>query len=346
LTITSWGTKLAKLISEGTNKKHLVILLMLSLILAIFTVELVIMVSLHRFLPSLPSFVVGLIDGVLLILLLFPLLYLLVFQPLMSILNEREMADKKLRSAYAEMEKRVEERTKDLTLANEKLKKHSRKLEDANRLKDLFTDIMRHDLLNPAGVVSGAADVMMESTPDNKELQIINRNIKRLIDIIDNASKLSKLESQEELEKKELDLKEVLDTVIRDNEQLFEFMGIKIVNRVKRKHMIRANPMLEDLFQNLLSNAAKHAAEGKRAVIDLEDMGKSYRVSVEDYGPGVPDKYKEDIFVRFKRRSKGGVKGTGLGLAISKRIVKLHKGRIWVEDNPEGGSIFLVEIPK
>jgi signal transduction histidine kinase len=41
-----------------------------------------------------------------------------------------------------------------------------------------------------------------------------------------------------------------------------------------------------------------------------------------------------------------GVKGSGLGLAIVKRIIEMHKGRVWVEDNPESGSIFIVEIPK
>jgi len=52
------------------------------------------------------------------------------------------------------------------------------------------------------------------------------------------------------------------------------------------------------------------------------------------------------IFERFHREEKKGVKGSGLGLAIAGKIVELHKGRIWVEDNPEGGAVFVVEIPK
>lgn len=51
------------------------------------------------------------------------------------------------------------------------------------------------------------------------------------------------------------------------------------------------------------------------------------------------------IFERFRRGGKTGVKGSGLGLAIAGKIMELHNGRIWVEDNPEGGSIFIVEIP-
>ncbi|MEE8359091.1 MAG: HAMP domain-containing sensor histidine kinase [Candidatus Hydrothermarchaeales archaeon] len=58
------------------------------------------------------------------------------------------------------------------------------------------------------------------------------------------------------------------------------------------------------------------------------------------------DEFKEAVFRHFERVNKGGVKGTGLGLAISRRIVELHNGKIWVEDNPDGGSIFCINIRK
>ncbi len=67
---------------------------------------------------------------------------------------------------------------------------------------------------------------------------------------------------------------------------------------------------------------------------------------MKDWGYGIKDEDKEKLFTRFQRMDKKGVRGTGLGLAIVKRIVELHEGRVWVEDNLEGGSIFYVEIPK
>ncbi|NOZ76942.1 MAG: sensor histidine kinase [Euryarchaeota archaeon] len=109
---------------------------------------------------------------------------------------------------------------------------------------------------------------------------------------------------------------------------------------------VRGNPLIYDICSNLLSNAAKYGPMGGKVVVEIkgEDGGVSF--SVADNGPGVPDEHKESIFRRFQRRAKGGVKGTGLGLAIARRIVDIHKGRIWVEDNPEGGSIFRVWLPK
>ena len=80
--------------------------------------------------------------------------------------------------------------------------------------------------------------------------------------------------------------------------------------------------------------------------VGILDEGDSWRVYLKDFGPGIPDSDKEKIFTRFQRLEKESVQGTGLGLAIAWRLVKLHEGRIWVEDNPEGGSTFFVSLPK
>ena len=106
------------------------------------------------------------------------------------------------------------------------------------------------------------------------------------------------------------------------------------------------NPMIGDVFVNLASNAMKYAAAGKRVEIGIEDAGTDWKVAVKDFGPGISDDDKEKIFTRFERLQKEGVQGTGLGLAIARRVVDLHQGRIWVEDNPEGGCIFFVSLPK
>ena len=107
-----------------------------------------------------------------------------------------------------------------------------------------------------------------------------------------------------------------------------------------------ANPILADVFVNLITNAVKYASEGGRVEIGIRDGGDSWIATVMDYGPGIAEGDKAKVFTRFERLHKEGVKGTGLGLAIARRIVELHQGRIWVEDNPAGGTVFLVSLPK
>ena len=109
---------------------------------------------------------------------------------------------------------------------------------------------------------------------------------------------------------------------------------------------VRANPIVSEVFANLVSNAIKYGPEGGTVTVDVEDAGEHWVVAVADHGEGIRDQDKQRIFTRYERLEREGVKGTGLGLAIAKHIVELHRGKIWVEDNAGGGSVFRVALPK
>lgn len=234
----------------------------------------------------------------------------------------------------------------ELKTAEKELKIYAQELEHSNQIKDLFTDIMRHDLLNPASIIKGMTEILLVESSGRKELHVLKRHADRLIEMIQSASRLSKLESIDELEKQRLDLKELIDDAVENCKHLFREAGMQIINKSEDNVTFKANPVIVDVFLNLLANASKYAAEGKKVLIETEKDKGSITVMVKDYGPGIPDGEKEKIFDRFSRREKGVVKGTGLGLAIAKRIVELHGGSIRVEDNKPQGSIFIVELPK
>lgn len=238
---------------------------------------------------------------------------------------------------------------KDITRrrqAEEELKRYAQNLENSNKLKDLFMDIISHDILNQAGVIRGLSDLMLDEDPHNLDLQMIKMRTNKLIEIVDSAGKLAKLESGEGLKMETLDLCEVIKRAVGDVRHLIDAAGMEVENRVRGPLHIKANPVVEEVFINSLSNAAKYASDGKRVVIEAREGKGRVKVVVKDYGPGIPDEAKESIFGRFRRRNKEGVRGTGLGLAIAKRIVVIHSGKIWVEDTPQGGATFVVELPK
>jgi signal transduction histidine kinase len=133
--------------------------------------------------------------------------------------------------------------------------------------------------------------------------------------------------------------------VISDFTPMFRNTGMRVEFFGEEKCIAQVNPHIEEIFSNLLSNAVKYGPENTRITVGIKSDGKDWLVSVKDRGNRIPDEYKEIIFERFKRIEKRGVKGTGLGLSIVKRIVEIHKGKVWVEDNPDGGNIFLVTIP-
>ncbi|MFQ5888298.1 MAG: sensor histidine kinase [Candidatus Hydrothermarchaeales archaeon] len=164
--------------------------------------------------------------------------------------------------------------------------------------------------------------------------------------MIENASTLAKLESGEELEFKERDLSVILKSATEEMTNLADEKKMKIKIITKGEFKVLVNPLIQVVFSNFLSNAIKYGPEDSDVVVGIEESGPNWKISVADNGPGIPDKDKEAVFGRFKRIKKGPVNGTGLGLAIVRRVVESHKGRVWVEDNPEGGSIFFVQLKK
>jgi len=233
--------------------------------------------------------------------------------------------------------------------AEEEIKKYARELLESNRMKELFTDIMHHDLLNPLSIAKGYAELLHEAETDSRRLayiEAIERNVNKGITLIDSTTMLSKLESMESIGFEDLDIREIIEDVIENLTPMASEAGMKIESNITGSMPARANKIIEEVFSNLISNAVKYASGGKKIIIEGEDAGEFWRIKVVDFGEGIDDAYKTVVFERFRRMEKLGVKGSGLGLAIAGKIVELHKGRIWVEDNPEGGAVFNVEIPK
>lgn len=237
----------------------------------------------------------------------------------------------------------------EMKRAEEAVNKYTKQLEEANRIKSLFTDVLSHDILNPLNVANGYSELLKEKETDPHKkifLETIKRNLKKVRETTENAAIFSKLESLESIVFEELDLKEIIDEVVEEFKPVIADAGMILENNIIDPLQLKANTIIEDVFSNLISNAIKYAQEGKKVIISSEDKGDLIRIKVMDFGEGISDTYKDDIFERFQRKEKMGVKGSGLGLAIAKRIMKLHQGAIWVEDNPEGGAVFIVEIPK
>ena len=108
---------------------------------------------------------------------------------------------------------------------------------------------------------------------------------------------------------------------------------------------------LQQAFWNILSNAIKFTPDGGRISIETSSEDKPRRqiiVHITDTGVGIPHKYLDTIFEKFRRSGDALTnvnEGTGLGLAITKQIVEYHGGRIWAESAPGRGSTFSFTLP-
>jgi two-component system sensor histidine kinase KdpD len=104
--------------------------------------------------------------------------------------------------------------------------------------------------------------------------------------------------------------------------------------------------LIERVLSNLLENVAKYAKPGTTVRISAGPSGDKLLVSVRDEGPGLPPGQEEKIFEKFARGERdSATSGVGLGLSICRAIVDAHSGKIWAQNNPEGGATFFFTLP-
>jgi PAS domain S-box-containing protein len=238
----------------------------------------------------------------------------------------------------------------EMRKAEKQLKEYASQLERSNDLKDLFTDVMRHDLLNPAGLIKSFVDLLSEIETDDKKKRLlnnVNNATEKLISMIEDAAQLAKLESVDDINFVKVDLDSMIaDTVNGFTHQAAE-RNMSINVKMDKECYAFANPMIERVFVNLLSNSIKYSPNGSTITIDAMDIGDKWKLSFIDQGDGIPNDSKASVFERFKRLHKENIRGTGIGLAIVKRIMDLHMEVIDVDDNPEGkGSVFWLTLKK
>nr|WP_321498431.1 PAS domain S-box protein [uncultured Methanolobus sp.] len=260
-------------------------------------------------------------------------------------LNSR-LIEYKGEQAILSVARNITERKK----AEERLKRYAGELKQSNELKDLFTDIIRHDLLTPASVIKGYTEELLDTIHDEqarKLAQKVKSNNDRLIEMLETATTLAKLQKQDDIDFEVIDLIPVFKMVIDGFREQIEASHQTVNVHGDTCCPAIANPVIEEVFANLLSNAIKYSPLNSTIDVTFSEEANMWKIAVSDNGAGIPDSDKPLLFNRFQRADKRGIKGTGLGLAIVKRIIELHGGAYGVENNPEGkGSVFWITLKK
>jgi PAS domain S-box-containing protein len=233
-----------------------------------------------------------------------------------------------------------------LKRSEEKYRKLAEKLTNANSMKDLLLDVITHDLKNPAGVISGIADVTIKEHPNKEEIQMVKESSDSLLKTIDNAITLAEVTFGENLKTQMLDIKEIIEKVIREFKWGLESAGMILENNLTHPLLVRANPIIAEVFRNYISNAIKYASSGKRIVIHAEQKKDYIVIGISDFGESIRAENYERIFLRRAQLEPGVSHGRGLGLAIVRRIAEAHGGTVWVEANKPKGNIFYLKMPR
>jgi two-component system phosphate regulon sensor histidine kinase PhoR len=235
-------------------------------------------------------------------------------------------------------------------------------LHDLTRIKQVeemradFVANASHELRTPLASLSGFIETLQGSAKNDPQarerfLDIMKAQANRMARLIDDLLSLSRIELKAHVQPaNQVDLAPIVRQVADALQTLARDRGVEVkIDLPPEPLMVRADrDELIRVFENLVENALKYGASGKRIDIGLSPGDNEAVVAVRDYGPGIAPEHLPRLTERFYRvdvaesRAQGG---TGLGLALVKHILHRHRGRLSIDSAPGKGATFTVRLP-
>lgn len=242
------------------------------------------------------------------------------------------------------LEAMVEQRTRELQLYSDELKRSNRELQD-------FAFVASHDLQEPLRKIRAFGDRLKsrygEQLGEGSDyIQRMQNAAVRMSNLIDDLLTFSRVTTRAK-PFVDVNLDEVLEEVLDNLSIRIEETGA-VIEKDSLPVVKGDAPQIKQLLQNILSNALKFMPADVIPQIHIrcEQTDSHYCLRIEDNGIGFDNQYMEKIFTPFQRlHGKDEYQGTGIGLAICRRIVERHGGEICAESEPGAGATFIVKMP-
>ncbi len=297
---------------------------------------------------------------------------LLLFSLLWSVVLDRQVAARtrqldtrnaenaklyeKVREHAAQLEARVDERTRELAETNRELRLAKEAAESADRLKSAFLATMSHELRTPLNSIIGFTGILLQELagPLNgeqaKQLRMVQGSSRHLLALINDVLDISKIEAgQLAVVHEPFDFRQTLEQTIRSVVPAAEQRGLYLRSEIAPEigGMVGDQRRVGQILMNLLSNALKFTETGGVTLACKIEDGFVV-TAVRDTGIGIEQKDIARLFRPFEQIDNGLSRkheGTGLGLSISRRLVELMGGSIAVESEAGVGSVFTFRLP-
>jgi two-component system, OmpR family, phosphate regulon sensor histidine kinase PhoR len=271
--------------------------------------------------------------------------------------SERVPLDRWFEAVAMPVKRAPDARTPDLVLLT------FRDLTPLRRVEEMRADFVAnasHELRTPLAALSGFIETLQGSARDDAKarerfLAIMQEQARRMARLIDDLLSLSRIElNAHRRPDVPVDLIPIARQVVDGLQTLARDRGVSIEVEAAEPLMVLGDrDELVRLFENLVENALKYGAAGKRVDVKLSrgataDGQAEAIASVRDYGPGITPEHLPRLTERFYRvdvRESRAQGGTGLGLALVKHILNRHRGRLSIESAPGAGATFTVHLP-
>ncbi len=275
-------------------------------------------------------------------------------QPIQKIAN----ATKELANGNYQVKTDVDDKNeigdlaKETDILAEKLDKANRESEHLKQMQKNYIANISHELRTPVTVIRSTIEALHDGMVPEENIseyqeQMLSDTI-ALQRLVNDMLEISRLENEEfPIEKQQLDLRYVLEDVIRSGRMVAKQKNMQIhFNGEDGEWMFEGDyGRLRQMFLTILDNAVKYSEENKNIWIDVKVKKEYYFISIRDEGYGIPEEKQSYVFDKFYRTSHEHVGGTGLGMAIAKSIADRHQIEIRLNSIVEKGTTITFIVP-
>jgi signal transduction histidine kinase len=252
--------------------------------------------------------------------------------------------------AHQELENKVEERTRQLSLALDEVRMASKRKTD-------FISSVSHELRTPLTSIKGYASILIEEKLGQlpqavkDRLTKINHHSNELVNMVNDLLDIVRIEAGKTVMKME---KQDINNLINSASDLVSIQcknkNIELAQDIQKDlpPVLADASQIERVLINLLANAVKFTPQNGRITVKAYRKEQNIQFQIQDTGIGIPPESLHLIFDEFYRVDNPinlEVKGTGLGLSLAKNIVEAHKGKIWAESQVNKGATFNFTLP-
>ncbi len=253
-------------------------------------------------------------------------------------------------SAQHALEKRVEERTRELSRVLEEVKTISKRKTD-------FVASVSHELRTPLTSIKGYASLLISgkfgALSEDVKLRLakLNNHTDELVQFINDLLDISRIESgMVTMQQGRCDIQKMVDEAFDVLSVLLKEKRIEFSYNIadNAKYVLGDSAQIKRVFINIINNALKFTPEQGKIILQSHNTPEGIQIDITDTGCGIPEEALNKIFEEFYRVDNSinqQLKGTGLGLTLVKNIIEAHKGKIWVKSKAGEGSTFSFLLP-